>query len=93
MMFFAALKLKFTNKSALKNTDDFHIPGGKFGMSIACFAGIAGTLLCVAVGFIPPDNMYNNPIEFIQTLSICLVLSIIPVVLFMLYRKQKLKSL
>ncbi len=58
MMFFAALKLKFTNKSVLKNTDTFHIPGGKFGMSIACFAGIAGTLLCVAVGFIPPDNMY-----------------------------------
>jgi amino acid transporter len=93
MMFFAALKLKFTNKSALKNTDAFHIPGGKFGMSVACLAGISGTLLCVAVGFIPPDNMYSNPIEFIQTLSICLVLSIIPVVLFMLYRKQKLKSL
>ena len=93
MMFFAALKLKFTNKSALKNTDDFHIPGGKIGMSIACIAGIAGTLLCVAVGFIPPDNMYKNPTEFIQTLSICLVLSIIPVILFMLYRKQKLKSL
>ncbi len=93
MMFFAALKLKFTNKSALRNTDEFHIPGGKAGMSIACLAGMLGTLLCLAVSFIPPDNMYDNPIEFIQTLSICLVLSIIPVILFMLYRKQKLKSL
>ena len=93
MMFFAALKLKFSNKSALKNTEGFHIPGGKVGMSIVCLAGIIGTLLCVAVGFIPPDNMYDNPIEFIQTLSICLVLSIIPVVLFIIYRKQKLKSL
>ena len=93
MMFFAALKLKFTNKSALKNTDDFHIPGGKVGMSIVCITGIAGTILCVVVGFIPPDNMYDNPIEFIQTLCICLVLSSIPVILFMLYRKQKLKSL
>ncbi len=93
IMFFAALKLKFTNKSVLKNTAIFRIPGGKVGMSIACLAGIAGTLLCVAVAFIPPDNIYENPIEFIQTLSICLVLSIIPVVLFILYRKQKLKSL
>ena len=93
MMFFAALKLKLTNTAIIKNTDDFNIPGGKIGMSIVCLAGIIGTLLCVAVGFIPPDNMYDNPFEFIQILSICLMLSIIPVVLFMLYRKQKLKSL
>ncbi|ASG67974.1 amino acid:proton antiporter [Francisella halioticida] len=92
MMFFAALKLKFTNKNAIKNTNDFNIPFGKTGMSIACFLGILGTIICVFIGFIPPDNMYDNPLDFIQTLSACFILSIIPVVLFIIYRKIKLKK-
>ncbi|AIT08714.1 amino acid:proton antiporter [Candidatus Francisella endociliophora] len=93
MMFFAALKLKLTNKDAIKNTEDFHIPGGKFGMVSTCILGVIGTVICVIVGFVPPDNLYDNPLEFIQTLSICFVLSIIPVIIFMIYRRFKLKTL
>jgi len=93
MMFFAALKLKLTNKESTRNNEDFNIPGGKFGMVFVCILGIVGTISCVIVGFIPPDNLYENPFEFIQMLSICFVLSIVPVVLFMIYRKIKLKNI
>ncbi|ABO46723.1 APC family permease [Francisella tularensis] len=92
MMFFAALKLKLTNNQTVRNTDDFHIPGGKIGMSIVCILGIIGTILCVIVGFVPPDNLYSNPLEFIEMLSVCFVLSIIPVVFFIIYRRIKLKN-
>lgn len=92
MMFFAALKLKLTNNQTVRNTDDFHIPGGKIGMSIVCVLGIIGTILCVIVGFVPPDNLYSNPLEFIEMLSVCFVLSIIPVVFFIIYRRIKLKN-
>lgn len=91
MMFFAALKLKLTNKDVIRDSDDFHIPFGKTGMTITCLLGILGTVICVFIGFIPPDNMYDNPMEFVQTLSVCFIFSIIPVVLFMIYRKIKLK--
>ena len=93
MMFFAALKLKFTNTDTVKNIDDFNIPFGKVGMSITCLLGIFGTIICVFIGFIPPDNMYDNPFEFVQTLSICFAFSIIPVVLFMVYRKIRLTKI
>ncbi|MDE4953469.1 amino acid:proton antiporter, partial [Francisella tularensis subsp. holarctica] len=43
IMFFAALKLKLTNNQTVRNTYDFHIPGGKIGMSIVCILGIIGT--------------------------------------------------
>ncbi|MED7818464.1 MULTISPECIES: APC family permease [unclassified Francisella] len=91
MMFFAALKLKLTNKDVTRDSDDFHIPFGKIGMTVTCILGILGTVICVFIGFIPPDNMYDNPMEFVQTLSVCFIFSIIPVVLFMIYRKIKLK--
>lgn len=93
MMFFAALKLKLTNKESTRNNEDFNIPGGKFGMVFVCILGIVGTISCVIVGFIPPDNLYENPFEFIQMLSICFVLSIVPVVLFIIYRRIKLKNI
>ncbi|AXA33953.1 APC family permease [Francisella adeliensis] len=88
MMFIAALKLKFTDKRT-QDSDAFRIPGGKIGMTTISIAGILGTCICVIVGFIPPDNMYDNPFEFIKMLAICLISSIIPVVLFMIYRNEK----
>ncbi|MDE4996813.1 amino acid permease, partial [Francisella tularensis subsp. holarctica] len=56
LMFFAALKLKLTNNQSVRNTDDFHITGGKIGMSIVCILGIIVTILCVIFGFVPQDN-------------------------------------
>ena len=89
MMFIAAIKLKLNNNK-INNSEDFRIPGGKTGMLITCLAGILGTTLCVIVGFVPPSNMYSNPLDFIVTLSGCLVVSVLPVFFFHWYRKSKL---
>ncbi|GAB4223196.1 MAG: APC family permease [Francisella sp.] len=92
MMFLAAIKLKLTNKKIIKNTEDFNIPGGIISMIIVCILGIIGSSLCIMVGFIPPGSLYSNSLEFIYTLSICFVLSIIPVIFFIIYRKVKINK-
>ncbi|KEI35801.1 APC family permease [Allofrancisella frigidaquae] len=93
VMFLAAIKLKLQNKTPLKNEEDFRIPFGKFGMLVVCAAGIMGTTICILVGFVPPDNMYDNPIEFIISLSISLIIALLPVLFFMAYRKRYLKKM
>lgn len=91
MMFIAALKLKFTDKRT-QDPSAFRIPGNKLGMSIVAIVGVIGTCVCVIVGFIRPDNMYSDPYEFVKMLFVCLISSIIPVILFMIYRNEKIKS-
>jgi amino acid transporter len=92
IMFIAALKLKLDKTNIVETNGGFTIPFGKSGMVIACISGIIGTVLCVLVGFVPPDKLYSNPMEFVQTLSVCFVVAILPVSLFILYRKNKIKE-
>ncbi|AJC49104.1 amino acid permease [Allofrancisella guangzhouensis] len=93
IMFLAAIKLKLQNKNIIKNEEDFRIPFGKLGMTVVCIAGIIGTVLCISVGFVPPDNMYDNPIEFIISLFLSLIVSLLPVLFFIIYRKCYLKKM
>ncbi len=93
MMFIAALKLKLDKNNVVDTVGGFSIPFGKTGMVIACISGIIGTVICVLVGFVPPDNLYSNPMEFIQTLSVCFVIAILPVGLFILYRRNRINKI
>jgi len=54
MMFIAAIKLRI---SAPDHPRAFRIPGGMAGMLFVAGIGIAGTLITLAVSFIPPEGI------------------------------------
>lgn len=68
LMFFAAIKLRFTMPDHRR---PFKIPGGKAGMLIVASMGIIGSLTPLAVSFIPPKEINIGSVANYQLILIC----------------------
>jgi amino acid transporter len=86
LMFFAALRLhyKYVNRPKV-----FKIPGKHYGMWITCILGLFGCLCTITVSFFPPGNVnIGSHLRYILMIVAGNVLSISPVLLFYLYKKN-----
>lgn len=54
LMFLAAFVLR---KKIVYSSQAFKIPGKKWGHRLVCFLGLAGCIITILVGFIPPNNI------------------------------------
>ncbi len=60
VMFLAALRLRVI---APDRERQYRIPGGMFGMSLVAGIGIAGSMLAIIVGFVPPAEFQRGTID------------------------------
>lgn len=91
LMFCAAWKLK-SKFPHLKRP--FAIPGGKIGYYFVCILGLAGSLLTLVVGFIPPEQTMNigEAGHFRTLFSLGIALMIMPVFIIFLWKKKHSNS-
>lgn len=69
------------------STAHYRVPGGKVGLSCVCLLGLLGVLITFVVGFIPPQGIaVGSAMHYVSTFSIGLVLMILPVFGFYIYR-------
>jgi amino acid transporter len=86
MMFVAALCLQY---KAEFSGAGFSIPGGRMGTWLVCLAGIAGCLVTLAVGFIPPDGFnVGGALHYEITFVMGLFVMILPVLFFYAFKAK-----
>lgn len=87
LMFIAAwrLKGKYPNKER-----PFSIPGGKKGYYLTCIVGLAGCILTLIAGFIPPEEAINigSPSHYRWIYTSGMALMILPAGLLLWRRKR-----
>lgn len=86
LMFISAIVLKYKTSA---RTNAFNIPGGKLGMWLVCLLGLAGCVITLAVGFIPPEGI-NVGSKLHYELIFCsgLLAMILPVSFFYVYKNN-----
>ena len=85
-VFAAALVLRMRHPDA---KSAFKIPGGIFGVSLACILGLMGCVITLCVGFFPPEGIEVGTFWHYETVfSAGIVAMIVPVVLFYIYKAK-----
>lgn len=87
LMFAAAWRIKGKFKKLKR---PFVIPGGKFGYFFICILGIAGCILTLVIGFIPPEESLNfGPALHYQLIfGMGIVLMVFPALVLLVFRKK-----
>jgi glutamate:GABA antiporter len=90
LMFLAALRLHYKHVNRPKV---FKIPGRHVGMWIVSLLGLFGCSATITVSFFPPDNInIGTPVRYVVMIFAANLLTIFPVLLFYLYKRQKAKK-
>ncbi len=85
LVFLAALKLHYRYVNRPKS---FKIPGKHFGMWATCLLGLFGCLSTITVSFFPPETVnVGSSLRYILMICIGNLVSILPVLLFFLYKR------
>jgi putative glutamate/gamma-aminobutyrate antiporter len=88
LMFFSACRLHYKH---LNRPKAFRIPGKSYGMWTTCLFGVFGCLCTILVSFFPPDNInIGSHTRYILMICIGNVVSISPVLLFYLYKRNSI---
>ncbi len=88
LMFIAAIRLKYKTV-ALPNA--FAIPGGKWGLWLVCLLGLAGCVMTLIVGFVPPPGMDVGGFSHYEMIFAgALAVMLVPVLFFWWYRARSL---
>lgn len=90
LMFISALVLRYKKPHVQR---DYKISGGKFGIWLVCSLGIAASLFCILIGFIPPSTFpKENLLYYIAFLAVgILVMCSLPRIIS-LFKKHKWKA-
>lgn len=87
LMFFSVIKLRFSAPDVMRV---FRIPGGLVGLLIVAGIGIIGTLVTLAVSFIPPDGIdVGGVFHYELTLIIGLVVMCAPPFIAVAWQKRQ----
>ena len=87
LMFFAALRLHY---KYIKRPAAFKIPGKQYGMWLTCMLGLFGCIATITVSFFPPTNVdVGSSLRYILMIGVGNIVSIVPVLLFFLYKQRK----
>jgi amino acid transporter len=86
MMFIAALLLKAKSD---KQQQAFRVPGGLLGYRLVCLMGILGCAITLLIGFIPPENTFENARHFAIIFGAGLISMIVPALLIIGFKKQE----
>ncbi|WP_109317175.1 amino acid permease [Pseudovibrio ascidiaceicola] len=80
LMYAAAIRLRYTHPKVERA---YRVPGGNKGMWLVAGTGLAASVACFAIGFIPPLNSVFSikSFEFLMLAGLALVVAI-PVLLF-----------
>lgn len=86
IMFFAAIVLK---KKMKKQSQAFSIPGGKIGMWCVSGLGLAGCMMTLLVGFIPPQGIDVGGVLHYEVIFVGgLIMMMMPVIFFYWYQNK-----
>jgi len=90
IMFFAALKLRYTEPNTPR---PFKVPGGNAGMWIFAGLGIIACIAAIILGFIPPSQLDTGGIVFYESFLLIgyIVIVSIPFIIFS-YRRPSWKK-
>ncbi len=86
LLFAAALRLRYSQPDKLRS---FRVPGGRWGMWLACGAGFLACLFVLLIGFFPPGQTHGRAVEFILLMLGGYILLIAPPFLFVRLRKPE----
>lgn len=68
LVYFACIRLRHTQPNKVRG---FKIPGGKFGLWVVSFIGIAGAILALVLSFIPPEQISTgSPAVYVGILAL-----------------------
>jgi amino acid transporter len=88
LMFASALYLRFKHPAQHR---PFRIPGGKnIGMFIIAGCGMAGALIAIGIGFVPPEHMQIGSVFHYETALICgLLFAVLPPIIIYRYHNRR----
>lgn len=90
LMFFAALRLRYKYVDRPKS---FKIPGKRYGMWLICLLGLFGCISTIIVSFFPPPTVnVGSHARYAWMIAIGNFLTIVPVLLFFLYKQRNRSS-
>lgn len=91
MMFIAAIYLRYKHAHVPR---PFSIPGGKYGIIIACLLGLLGCATTLIVGFVPPAGLNVGSVFSYELIFIAgMFVTIMPTVFFYIYQAKRAKIL
>ena len=90
LMFFAALRLHY---KYVDRPHSFKIPGKQFGIWLTCVLGLFGCISTIIVSFFPPSTVnIGSHSRYAWMIAIGNFLTIVPVLLFFLYKQRNRSS-
>lgn len=88
LMFVSAIRLE--KKIPQNAANVFTLIGGSLGTRLVCILGLAGCLMTIAVGFIPPEGInVGTTLHYEQVFCCGMLLMVLPVGFFFTYRWRK----
>lgn len=89
LMFMAALRLR-----VIQPSKSFRIPMGYIGLGFCCTFGLIGSILTLALGFIPPPHIdIGSPARYTFMIAVGNILAFVPLIwLFILKKRRSIKN-
>lgn len=86
-MFITAICLRYKFP---KQARSYSIPGGMIGVWTICLVGLAGCVITIVVGFIPPTSInVGNTFYYECSFLACMLAMVLPTLFFYLYKSRK----
>jgi amino acid transporter len=84
IMFAAALGLRYSKPDAPRA---YRVPGGRWGIWVACGAGFLSCLFVLVIGFLPPGQSKGEALSYAASMLIGYCILVCPPILLWLFRR------